>query len=101
ESWIPMRRCSGESTRKSPPKDHQAWPPRLCSPSWSTRTTRLPAWTSSAVATSPARPAPTTTTSASMPRLCQRLGTDLGLLVPLLHDLALGEGLGAGLGARL
>src|SRR5690606_13315942 len=56
---------------------------------------------SSAVATSPARPAPTTTTSASMPRLCQRLGTDLGLLVPLLHDLALGEGLGAGLGARL
>ena len=30
------RRCSGESTRNSPPKDQCAWPPRDCAGSWST-----------------------------------------------------------------
>ena len=49
--------------RKSPPKDQKAWPPSEASGSWSTRTTRLPASASSAVATRPASPAPTTTTS--------------------------------------
>ena len=63
ESCTPMRRCSGESTRNSPPNDQNAWPPRLAARSWSTSTTRLPAATSSAVATRPARPAPTTMTS--------------------------------------
>src|SRR6478752_4704931 len=63
---MPIRRCSGLSTRNSPPKDQNAWPPRLCSPSWSTSTTRRPASASSAAATRPARPAPTTTTSESM-----------------------------------
>src|SRR3954470_19431349 len=64
ESWTRRRRCSGESTRNSPPKDHHACPPRDASGSWSTRITRLPASASSAVATRPASPAPTTTTSA-------------------------------------
>ena len=27
---MPIRRCSGLSTNSSPPRDHQAWPPRLC-----------------------------------------------------------------------
>ena len=35
---MPMRRCSGLSTRKSPPKLQNACPPRDCSPSWSTST---------------------------------------------------------------
>src|SRR3954468_6498865 len=66
ESCTRSRRCSGESTRNSPPKDHHACPPREASGSWSTRTTRFPASASSAVATSPASPAPTTTTSVSV-----------------------------------
>src|SRR3954469_15182417 len=66
ESCTRSRRCSGESTRNSPPNDHQAWPPKDASGSCSSRITRLPASASSAVATSPARPAPTTTTSASL-----------------------------------
>ena len=63
---MPIRRCSGVSTRNSPPSDQNAWPPRFCSGSWSTSSTRFPASASSAVATSPARPAPTTMTSASI-----------------------------------
>src|SRR4051794_38749301 len=59
------RRCSGESTKNKPPNDHHAWPPRDCSPSCSTSRTRRPASASSAVAANPARPAPTTMTSAS------------------------------------
>src|SRR6476469_2664482 len=74
-SLMPIRRCSGLSTRKRPPKLQKAWPPRDCSPSWSTSTTRLPRSASSAVATSPARPAPTTTTSASMVRACHHSST--------------------------
>src|SRR3954466_13422848 len=62
---MPSRRCSGELTRKSPPNDQNAWPPRLCSPSWSSRMTRLPASAISVAATSPASPPPTTITSAS------------------------------------
>src|SRR5690348_13889116 len=67
---MPISRCSGEPTRNSPPKDHHAWPPRLCSGSCSRRMTRLPESATSAAATSPARPAPTTMTSASMPEAC-------------------------------
>ena len=55
-----MRRCSGLSTNISPPSDHHAWPPRHASGSWSSRITRRPASASSAVATSPASPPPTT-----------------------------------------
>src|SRR3954469_5503 len=66
ESCTRSRRCSGESIRNSPPKDHQACPPKDASGSCSTRTTRFPASASSAVATSPASPAPTTTTSVSV-----------------------------------
>ena len=69
---MPIRRCSGVSTRNSPPSDQNAWPPRLCSGSWSSRSTFLPASASSAVATRPARPAPTTMTSASMPVILTR-----------------------------
>src|SRR5690625_3246829 len=61
-----MRRCSGQSTRNSPPKDQKPCPPRPPSGCWSTSTTRRPAAASSAVATSPASPAPTTMTSASI-----------------------------------
>src|SRR4051812_14429728 len=61
-----MRRCSGLSTNMSPPSDQNAWPPRLASGSWSSRITRRPASASSAVATRPASPAPTTMTSASI-----------------------------------
>ena len=43
ESLIPSRRCSGESTRKSPPSDQNACPPRLARFSWSSTSTRLPA----------------------------------------------------------
>ncbi len=66
ESLMRIRRCSGESTRNRPPKDQNAWPPSDASGSWSTRSTRRPASASSAVATRPARPAPTTITSASV-----------------------------------
>src|SRR3954451_15120499 len=62
-----MRRCSGLSTNISPPSDQNAWPPKLASGSWSRRITRRPASASSAVATRPASPAPTTMTSASIP----------------------------------
>src|SRR6478672_6252804 len=68
-SWLsltPIRRCSGVSTRKRPPRLQNACPPRDCSPSWSTRITRRPASATSAAAVSPARPWPTTMTSASM-----------------------------------
>ena len=44
-SWLSrmrMRRCSGESTNISPPNDQNACPPSDCSPSWSSRITRLP-----------------------------------------------------------
>src|SRR5215212_7832627 len=61
-----MRRCSGLSTSISPPSDQNAWPPRLPSGSWSSRITRRPASASSAVATRPASPAPTTMASASI-----------------------------------
>src|SRR6266545_3074872 len=67
ESLMPSRRCSGVSTMNSPPSDQNACPPRLCSGSWSSSITLRPASASSAVATRPARPAPTTMTSASMP----------------------------------
>src|SRR4051812_20422256 len=60
-----MRRCSGLSTRNSPPNDQKAWPPSEPSGSWSTTITRRPASASWAVATSPASPPPTTMTSAS------------------------------------
>src|SRR5688572_30653644 len=59
-----MRRCSGLSTNISPPSDQNACPPKLASGSWSSRITRRPASASSAVATRPASPAPTTMTSA-------------------------------------
>ncbi len=65
-SRMRMRRCSGLSTRKSPPSDQNAWPPRALAPSCSTTITRLPRAASSSAATSPASPAPTTTASASM-----------------------------------
>src|SRR6185312_11155146 len=59
-----MKRCSAELMRNSPPNDHQAWPPKFTGGSCSMMSTRLPASTSSAAATSPARPAPTTIASA-------------------------------------
>src|SRR5262245_41557897 len=62
------RRCSGEPTRKRPPKDQKAWPPSEASGSCSMRSTRRPAAASSAVATRPASPAPTTMTSACIAR---------------------------------
>src|SRR4051812_37465811 len=65
---MPIRRCSGLSTRNSPPRLQKAWPPRLCSPSWSSSSTLRPASATSAAATSPASPAPTTMTSASTGR---------------------------------
>ena len=67
ESLTPIRRCSGLSTRKRPPNDQNACPPRFAAFSWSTRATFLPRLVNSCVATSPARPAPTTMTSAFMP----------------------------------
>ena len=66
-SWTPIRRCSGVSTRNSPPRLQKAWPPSDCSGSWSSSTTRRPASATSAAAASPARPWPTTMTSVSMP----------------------------------
>ena len=61
-----IRRCSGLSTNISPPSDQNAWPPKLASGSWSSRITRRPASASSAAATRPASPAPTTMTSPSI-----------------------------------
>ncbi|GAW25973.1 putative FAD binding domain-containing protein [Rosellinia necatrix] len=61
---MPMRRCSAESTQKIPPSDQNAWPPRFCSPSWSTTTARTPRSASSNAATSPASPAPTISTGS-------------------------------------
>ena len=66
ESLIRSRRCSGLSTMKSPPSDQNACPPSDASGSCSTRITRRPASASSAVATRPASPPPTTITSASI-----------------------------------
>src|SRR5690606_23792139 len=74
----------------SPPKLHQACPPRCRVDAWSTRATLLPAATSSAVATRPASPAPTTTTSASM-RPPRRSGGPDGRAAPRYpspHDYA-------------
>src|SRR5205807_871981 len=64
ESRTPRRRCSGEFTRNRPPKDQKAWPPSQGPGSCSRSATWRPALASSAVATRPARPAPTTMTSA-------------------------------------
>src|SRR5689334_5005866 len=63
---MPIRRCSGLRTRNRPPNDQKAWPPRFDSGSWSSSSTRRPARASSAVAVSPASPAPTTIASASI-----------------------------------
>src|SRR5689334_6580522 len=63
---MPIRRCSGLQTRNRPPNDQKAWPPRFVSGSWSSSSTRRPARASSAVAVSPASPAPTTIASASI-----------------------------------
>ena len=60
---MPIRRCSGLSTKNSPPRLQNAWPPSDCSGSWSSSRTRLPASATSAAAARPARPAPTTMTS--------------------------------------
>src|SRR3954447_11383844 len=60
------RRCSGLSTSISPPSDQNACPPKDASGSWSRRMTLRPASASSAVATRPASPAPTTMASASI-----------------------------------
>jgi hypothetical protein len=49
-----------------PPSDQNACPPKDTSGSWSSSITRFPASASSAHATSPASPAPTTMTSVSM-----------------------------------
>src|SRR5450631_2177927 len=49
-----------------PPSDQNACPPKDTSGSWSSSITRFPASASSALATSPASPAPTTMTSVSM-----------------------------------
>src|SRR4051794_40382962 len=86
-----MRRCSGLSTSISPPSDQNAWPPRLPSGSWSSRRTRRPASASSAVATRPASPAPTTMTSASIHRCCLLTfhAEDLGQRGPADLELAL------------
>ena len=65
-SLMPIRRCSGLPTRNRPPNDQKAWPPRFDSGSWSSSSTRRPARASSAVAVSPASPAPTTIASASI-----------------------------------
>src|SRR5699024_8459211 len=64
-SRTPRRRCSGVSTMNSPPKLHQACPPRSCSPSRSRSSTLRPASAISVAATRPASPAPTTITSAA------------------------------------
>src|SRR4051812_3599650 len=73
---MPARRCSGLSTKNSPPSDQNAWAPRLLRFSWSRTSTRRPAFASSWAATSPARPAPTTMTSGSSTRVRLRVGVD-------------------------
>jgi hypothetical protein len=55
----------GAADEKQAPSDQNAWPPRLLRFSCSTTRTRHPAFTSSWMATRPARPAPTTITSGS------------------------------------
>ena len=65
ESRIRSRRCSGLSTKNSPPSDQNAWPPSEASASWSRRMTRRPASPRRPRPTRPASPAPTTMTSAS------------------------------------
>src|SRR3954471_8851400 len=109
-----MRRCSGLSTNISPPSDQNACPPKLASGSWSSRITRRPASASSAVATRPASPAPTTTASASIrldaQDLSERGAADLELVLVRLArphealDLEAGPANGArgpGLGVAL
>src|SRR5699024_7718022 len=66
ESFIPILRCSGESTKNNPPNDHHACPPRDASGSWSNNKTFLFEAAISVVVTSPARPAPTTIASYSI-----------------------------------
>src|SRR5699024_12772220 len=63
ESLIPIILCSGESTKNKPPNDHQACPPRFCSPSCSSKSTLFPFPATSVAVTNPERPAPTTITS--------------------------------------
>src|SRR5208283_5221481 len=53
------RRCSGLSTKNSPPNDQKACPPTLALFSWSRISTRRPCPTNSHAATKPDRPAPT------------------------------------------
>src|SRR4051812_7149257 len=65
ESRTRSRRCSGVSTRNSPPNDQNACPPRFAAFSWSTSATDLPRVVSSWAATRPASPCPTTIASAS------------------------------------
>src|SRR5690349_9353360 len=73
---MPARRCSGLSTKNRPASDQKACPPRLLRFSWSTTRTRRPALASSWVATSPARPEPTTMTSGSRIRIRLRVVLD-------------------------
>src|SRR5438094_3128050 len=97
ESRTPSRRCSGEFTRKRPPNDQNACPPNHGSGSWSSRITRRPASASSAVATSPARPPPTTITAASsltgsLELSCHHLAVPPGMHVDIVcADLRLQE----------
>ena len=63
ESLMPIRRCSGLSTRNSPPSDQNAWPPRTARAPGRARA--RPARVGHfAAAARPASPAPITTTSA-------------------------------------
>jgi hypothetical protein len=61
-----IRRCSGVSTRNSPPNDHGAYPPSDDCGSWLTMITRRPASDSSAAAVGPASLAPTMITPADV-----------------------------------
>src|SRR5205823_10171232 len=73
------------------------WPPSHGSGSWSSRITRRPASASSAVATSPARPPPTTITAASsltgsLQLSCHHLAVPPGMHVDIVcADLRLQE----------
>ena len=62
-SLIPERRCSGVSTMNMPPNASRANPPSSSGWHRSSSSTVCPVPSSSSVATSPAIPAPTTTTS--------------------------------------
>src|SRR3954468_18846938 len=64
ESLIPERRCSAVSTMNVPPNASRASPPSSCGSQRSSSSTSRPNSSSSSVATSPAMPAPITTTSA-------------------------------------